>query len=216
MLVIKMNKVSMCIGLIFLLLLLPIVQAVNLGTVPKKDYLKVESGQTAEFTLLFWNLENSSTPIKLETKQLPEKWTVIIKPEEFLLNQTLPENPPYNDGSEYIGLPIGNVKAMSVKVFVKVHESTKPDNYSLIITTTAGKPKDGISVLLEKPLKLKVNVIEKIPEPDNSADNKSNNLVDTLSKITGKLAEIIASHPIISVMLTVLILIGSWVVFKHE
>jgi len=80
-----------------------IAQAMSLSTLQKKNFVELNPGQTAEFTVLFWNLENNPTPMSLKVKEAPDDWIVIIRPEEFLLNKSK-IGPPY-DGDEYIGIP---------------------------------------------------------------------------------------------------------------
>ncbi|MEM7819074.1 MAG: hypothetical protein QW403_02950, partial [Candidatus Aenigmatarchaeota archaeon] len=98
---------------IFFLLLIPSAKALSFGSLQKSSYAEMVKGETKEFTLLFWNLENSSCFVTLEPFS-PESFVVIVEPKEFLLNASK-IGPPYEEG-EYVKLSVGDVKAFPVKV----------------------------------------------------------------------------------------------------
>jgi hypothetical protein len=77
--------------------------------------------------MLFWNSESESYSVKLLVKDSPKDWTVIIDPDEFMLNKSI--------GEEYINLPYNNenVKAKVVNIFVKPDNSSKPGKYSVTV-----------------------------------------------------------------------------------
>jgi hypothetical protein len=115
--------------------------AINFGSVAKSDFAQIKSGESAKFTVLFWNAEDDSYVLKL-SKEAPENWIVIIDPEEFLLNRTT--------GEEYISLPSGNVRAKVVNIFVKPDANSKNGNYSVVINSIAelgGNAENVISIV---------------------------------------------------------------------
>lgn len=141
---------------IFFLLFIPFAKALSFGSLQKGNYAEMVKGETKEFTLLFWNLENSSCFVTLEPFS-PESFVVIVEPKEFLLNASK-IGPPYEEG-EYVKLSVGDVKAFPVKVLIKALDSAKGEN-EIRIKTRAESLDSGIKVAQEKTFVFKIKILE--------------------------------------------------------
>jgi len=123
--------------------------ALNLGTLVNNDYVKLSVNESARFKVLFWNIENESYKIQLNVKEAPEDWTIIIEPNNFVLNSTF--------GKEYFKLPYGNyVKATPVDIIVK--PTNRPGKYDIIISAKTILPQNGINFAQERLFKFVVEV----------------------------------------------------------
>src|SRR3989344_7548182 len=75
------------IALLALAVLLPgQAGAISLGSLEKSTVAEVEEGETAAFTLLFWNRDEQPYPVRLEG-QASEGVAVLIEPQEFVLGR---------------------------------------------------------------------------------------------------------------------------------
>lgn len=191
----------------------PLVQAINLGSILKTNYAEVRKGETAMFKALFWNTDDSSLPIELTMKQAPEGWVVIIRPNDFTLNQSKPENPPYEKGVEYMNLQNTIIRTTPVDLFVKVSKSAKQGEHEVIINVNAGKTTGGISILTERNLKFTVNVVKgsrpkEMETPNFTAlsEDISNKLTGMVSTVTEPINALFLSVSIIAVIGVVLII----------
>jgi len=208
-------KLVLLIATIFIVLP-TIVQAINLGTVLKTNYAEVRRGETTIFTTLFWNTDDSSVPVKITLKQAPLGWIIIIKPDEFTLDQSKPEHPPYEKDVEYINLQDTIIKTTPVEVLVKVPKSVKEGEYKVIVNVNAGKKTEGISVLTERNLKFTVNVLKdsKIKErevPDFTILSK-----DLKDKLTGMTSLVIEQSNILLLFVSVLVVMGTFWLIKRS
>ncbi len=147
-----MKKIKACIFLLIFLTLIPQVQAI--GSLQKSNFAKMEKGETIEFTVLLWNLENPYF-IKIEPKT-SDNFIVFAIPNEFILNKSS-IGPPY-ENAEYVSLPSGDVKAFPVKILVKALEETKAGSYEIPISIRAESLEGEIKVAQEKTLIFKINV----------------------------------------------------------
>ncbi len=171
-----MGKMNKKMGIVILALLISSMAlsnatcAINLGSLAKKNSAEVKQGETAEFTIFFWNREDYPYLLSLNAEQVPDGWTVIIAPEKFIINQS-EIGPPYDEGTnaEYVNTQHGNVKASPVKVYVKVPSSAELETYEVLIRArthpldadiTEGDRGTGLSVLLERTFKLSVKVVK--------------------------------------------------------
>ena len=144
-------------------------QAISLGTLQKNDFATTGKGYTTEFTILFWNVEDSPSLVKLEAKS-PEEFAVIIQPSLFLLNQSK-IGPPYDD-AEYVYLPTGDVKAFPVRVLVKTLDTAEEGEYEIRISARAESFETGIKFVQEKTFRFKLNVTD-LPEIQGSQEAPS-------------------------------------------
>ena len=215
-------KKQIFIFMIFSLLFIHLSQAISLGTIPKNDYAETRQGETAEFTILFWNTGDSSYKVVLKPDQLPEGWSIITKPEDFILYPTKPVSPPYDEG-EYVSLPSGVIKAFPVKLLVKTSELSEPSEYIVSVVATAGNVGKDISVLQERVFKLKVNLIknptffERIAEPLKLIGKKTTEESKNIGKgITGGFSNV-SKYPNIVFLIGFLIILASiWFIYKRK
>ncbi len=148
--------------LVTIILLIPLVYSFNFGTVPKNNYEKIQQGQSTHYTILFWNLGQSSYPVSVEMLTELPGWDIIVRPQNFILKPTSTAKPPYGDG-EYIEIPErGIVEVETLRVFVKTPNYVEPGTYELVLVARAGDLTDQVSVLQEREFKLKLEV-EKNP-----------------------------------------------------
>lgn len=149
-----MLKVVKLLSIIFLLLVIFSTRAyaVNMGTVVKNDFAKIEVGESAKFTVLFWNVENESYKVELSIEEAPENWVVIVEPNNFVLNEST--------GKEYIKLPYKNdySKATPVDIIVKPPASVKPGKYNISVIAKSILPQNGISLSQERIFKFLVEI----------------------------------------------------------
>jgi len=156
------------IVLAFLFLLIPIVYSFNFGTVPKNNHQIIKGGGSTQFTILLWNLGESSYPVNIELKTKLAGWDIIVRPRDFILEPTPSAEPPYDDNDgEYKEIPgKGLVKVETVRIFVKTPNNVEPGKYDLVLTARAGNPKEQIAVFQERNFKLTVEIVEKSKLPE--------------------------------------------------
>jgi hypothetical protein len=130
---------------ILFLLSISSVQALSLGSIQKNDHAQIKPGETAIFTVLFYN-NNPPTTVTLIEKTIPDNWIIIIQPNNFILNQSLPENPPYDNNVEYMNTPNGPIRTYPVRIYIKSPNSVKPGEYETLVSVSEGSPSGGLSV----------------------------------------------------------------------
>ena len=201
----------MLLCLFFLLVLSP-AYSLRLGTLSKADFAVVEQGKTAEFTVLFWSLDNESYPVSLSAEDVPEKMEVIISPKNFMLGQS--------ERAEMLNVPQGNrlVRADAVKIYVSVPDGYEVGKYSFSVKAVAGERGEQISVLQTRTFRFTLDVEE--------ASEKS--VVGRIvSAATGFVSRIFGSIGNISggentfrtlalIFATILILFLAWRFYKYE
>ena len=154
--------------ILFLILISSNAYAINLGSVEKNSFAEISDGESAKFTILFWNSESEPYGVKLLVKDSPKDWVVIINPDEFTLNKSI--------GEEYINLPYSNenVKAKVVNIFVKPDSSSKPGKYSVTIkaeTDLNQNESNEISVIPERLFTFEIN-LKGLTTSDNIVESK--------------------------------------------
>ncbi len=208
------KDVKIIIPMMLVLLTLSSAQAMDIGTVIKRNELSAKPGQIVEFTILFWNLDNRTYPIRFDLKEAPKDWEVAVKPEILYLG------PSAKEGEEFISLPQGMFSAEPVKVFVKIPASAQEGRNEIYVTSTFGEGGEGISVMQERTFKLVAiigrqrgkTVFETIREGIR-------NLIDSLSEnaeraMTGMAGLFAGSPTALTVLLSIIILAASWLVYK--
>ncbi len=170
-------------------------------------------GETAEFTILFWNSQNSSIPIQLRAKSVPDGMSVLIFPDYFLLNYSKVTKFPAERGKTYINTKQGLMKTFPVKVLVKVSKKVELGKYDVYIDAIAGKSSKGISTLLEKNFKLTVNVVSFKETTTSSIQERVNVTKNLWRRITGKFTT--PSYLPIFLMIMVAIFVLSWIIYKY-
>jgi len=144
-----------------ILLLIPLVYSFNFGTVPKNNYKLIKQGESTQFTILLWNLGESSYPVSVELKTELPRWDIIVRPQNFVLKPTPVVTPPYDDG-EYIQIPgKGSVKAETLRIFVKTPNNVNIGKYDLILVAKAGNLQDQLSIFQEREFRLSLKIEEK-------------------------------------------------------
>lgn len=194
-----------------------------LGSTQKNTRSEVNPGQTAEFTILFWNVQESSFPVELRSRQVPEGMSVILEPEEFTLKSSKVTSFPAPKGRDYVNTEYGLMLTTPAKVSVKVGESVRSGKYSILITATAGNPTSGISVLIEKTFKL--SIIVELPiteravaewtggeEIEFEPQKVVKDLIDTL---TG-MATATTAEMNIAIFSAIIVILGiSWLIYRR-
>ena len=186
------------------------VQAASLGSIQKNNYAQISRGETATFTILLYNNE-APISVTLNGKKVPEKWTLIIKPESFILNQTLPEEPPFDENAEYFNTPNGPIRTSPVKIYVKSPRSAKPGEYEILISAVGGNPSGGLSVFQEKVFKFTVNVGKK-----GMLEEFLDVTSDNLNKLTGMVTAVDEQGNVLLLFVSFAVIIGiSWFIKRR-
>ncbi|MEM5836532.1 MAG: hypothetical protein QW058_02115 [Candidatus Aenigmatarchaeota archaeon] len=196
-----MNKLGL-ISILLFFLILPEVKAISLGSVLKKDFVILKANESARFEILFWNVEEEPFQVKIEVKEAPKDWSILIQPQEFLLSSS--------SGEEYINLPnLENpVKAKLVKIFVKP-ENSKAGEYEVVLKARAGAPSQGIAFFQEIELKLRVKV-----EGESEKTKSETPAIWQPLPSTGKIVEETSS--ILSYISAIIfILVVSFLIYKY-
>lgn len=156
--------------ILFLILLSSETYAINLGSIAKNNFAEISNRESIKFKMLFWNIENESYTVKMSIKEAPKNWTVIIDPDEFVLNKSI--------GEEYIKLPYANenIKAKVVNLFVKPDENSKPDKYFIFIkaeTEIKQNEENIITIVPERIFKFEIDLRGfKLADSNNVIENK--------------------------------------------
>ena len=204
-----LNNIKPLIILFLILLTLSTVQATSLGVIKRSDYVEIKSGETKILKLLLWNTEKT-TQLNLKVKQLPEKWNIFIRPNNFMLNKSKPESPPFDKDVEYLNLPEGIVKTYPVKVYVNIPRSAEPGIYEVLISANTGNPSKGISVSLERTLRFTVNVTGRVKTMPQRFLEPSD---DTIEKLTGMASAVTEQGNVLLIFVSTVTVIGiSWII----
>jgi uncharacterized membrane protein len=195
---------------IFIVLILLIPNVKSLGTLQKKSYLEIKSGQIATFSILFWNQE--PLEIELKEKVVPEKWVVIVEPKKFILNDSI-------TSSEVIRVQNSYIKALPVNVLAIPPEDVEPGSYEIIINMIAGKNDKEISFFQEKNFNFKVNIQGQLIEQKENSTEPINKYITKTGNFTlpFKETENISSsftRTIFWLIIILITLLFCWVLYK--
>lgn len=161
------NISKILIIILFFALLSSDVYAISLGSVVKSNVAETSNSESIKFTMLFWNVENESYTVKLSATDSPKDWTIIIDPNEFILNNSV--------GEEYIKLPYmdENAKAKVVNIFVKPDSNSKPGKYFISIKAEAIPQNEinDVAIIPEKLFRFEVNLKGFTMSNDNIENN---------------------------------------------
>ncbi|MBD3155042.1 MAG: hypothetical protein GF368_00115 [Candidatus Aenigmarchaeota archaeon] len=175
---------ALILAILTLLILLPItVNSMSMGSLIKKNTATVEAGDEIRFDILFWNLADSYS-LEISEKYIPSDWKVSIEPNNFILDNSIKQGPPYDDG-EYINLPgIGTIKPKEVEVEIKIPKFSESGDYTVsLVAITSGS--DGeISVAQERDLNFKVKVLGKNEEVKENEELEEENFEFTKEEIS--------------------------------
>ncbi len=213
---------------IFLLFLQVEVQAVGLGTLVKNTRSQMMREQTIKFTILLWNPENSSFPVKLRAIQVPEGLSIIISPKEFIMNSSMLDGHSAESENEYVNTPYGLMKTTPVDVLVKTSKSINSGEYNFYVNLAAGNPTTGISPIFDKTIKFDVKVVDYIitkqvtttvqKTEEKTKKETSQSVNETVKeKITGMFSKLSNNtYLIFIVSLMIGIFLVAWTIYKHE
>ena len=197
--------------ILFSLLLSSGAYAISMGSAVKNDFEKITNSESAKFTLLFWNIDKESYRVRLDIRELPNDWIIIIEPNNFILNASV--------GEEYINLPYMNdgVKATPVEVIVKPITSTKPGKYNITLSSRTESPSDGISFSQERLF----NFIVEVENPtyfESSEEQIANqyNENESTSPLSYRLNLKNADLSYFYVMIIIIILLFSFLIYKYS
>jgi hypothetical protein len=177
-------------------------------------------GETAKFTILLWNSENSSFPVKIRAIKVPEGLSVIVNPKEFIINFSRVSGYSTESGAEYVNTQYGLMKTIPVEVLVKASKSANLGKYDFYVNLFAGEPTTGISTVFDKTFRFDVEVVyynntSKMTETTIQTLPISND--DTKEKITGVFSKIsIDTRLIFIASLMIGIFLVAWTIYKHE
>ncbi|OGI11553.1 hypothetical protein A3K64_03545 [Candidatus Micrarchaeota archaeon RBG_16_36_9] len=183
-----------------------------MGTVVKNDFAKIEVGESANFKVLFWNIENESYKVELYKKEAPENWVIIVEPNNFNLNAS--------EGKEYIKLPYENdyVKATLVDIIVKPY-SVNPGKYNVVLVARSFFPQNGISFSQERLFKFVVEIENPLffenskKQNQDINQNKENQDISEINLIRGQ--ENFNSNYFYTISI-ILILLLSFLIYKYS
>ena len=196
------------------------VQAVGLGTLTKNIHSQVMRGESVKFTILLWNSENSSFPVKLRATQIPEGLSMIINPKEFMMNFSRVDGYSTESGIEYMNTPYGLMKTFPVDVLVKTSNSIDLGKYDVYVNLAAGGTTTGISTIFEKTFRFDVEVVRYINRPKMTETTIQKLPIlneNIMSKITGMFSKVsINTRLIFIVSLMIGIFLVAWTIYKHE
>ncbi|MCX6821487.1 MAG: hypothetical protein NTW30_01785 [Candidatus Aenigmarchaeota archaeon] len=196
------------------------VQAVGLGTLTKNIHSQVMRGESVKFTILLWNSENSSFPVKLRATQIPEGLSVIVNPKGFMMNFSRVDGYSNENGIEYINTPYGLMKTFPVDVLVKTSNSIDLGKYDVYVNLAAGESTTGISTIFEKTFRFDVEVVSYINRPKMTETTIQNFPIlneNIAGKTTGMFSKVsIDTRLIFIVSLMIGIFLVAWTIYKHE
>ncbi|MDI6826319.1 MAG: hypothetical protein QMD36_03975 [Candidatus Aenigmarchaeota archaeon] len=191
------------------------VQAISLGTTTEGTFSEVLRGETAKFTILLWNPENTSFPVKFNVVKAPKGLTVITNPKELKLNCSRVNTFPAEGGRHYVQTKQGLMTTTPIDVLVKVPRTFEPGEYDVYVNLVAGEITTGISTLLEKTLKFTVKVIAYRPELTTTTIKIEEKPIP-IEKITGLVIKTFSNpRTIFIALLVIAILFVLWIIYKH-
>ncbi|MCS7106081.1 MAG: hypothetical protein NZ942_02080 [Candidatus Aenigmarchaeota archaeon] len=197
--------------LIFFLLLIPNVKALSFGSLQKASYAEMEKGETKEFTILLWNLEESPIFINFNITS-PESFIVLADPKEFYLNKSK-IGPPYEEG-EYVSISLGDVKAFPVKILIKALDSAKGEN-EIKVKVRAESLNSGIKLTQEKTFVFKVKILEHFSSEQTEETERTKEEVEEKKEITSRISlPSFNLRLILLALLVILILAVSFLIYK--
>ena len=192
------------------------VQAISLGTTTEGTHAEVLRGETAKFTILLWNSENISFPIRFKVFQAPNGLTVIITPKELNLNYSKVTTFPTEEGRHYVQTKQGLMKTTPVDLLVKVPKSFDLGEFDVYVNLVAGEITTGVSTLFEKNLKFTVKIITYRPESTTTTIKIEEKPI-SIEKITDLTTKnIFNPNTIFIALLVIAILFVIWRTYKNE
>lgn len=179
-----------------------------MGTVVKNDYSKISSDESAKFTVLFWNAENNDYKIGISVKELPEGWTVLTEPNNFILNSSI--------GKEYVSLPYGTVKALPVDIILKPPKNIEPGKYNIMLSAVAELPSNGIKLSQERLFKFIVEVENPLFFKETESQNGKKTEEKANAPTSNAIFEIRNYDSDYFYLIVIIILLASFLIYKYS
>jgi hypothetical protein len=127
-------------SILFMLMLCGAAAASNFGSVEKNNFLTVERGQPARFTLLFWTTDNETQKLLVRPVLEPENMNVIFQDTLYISRDT---------GKEMIYIAGNYMLATPLDVVIMPHEA-EPGIYSVLLSATMQKSGEEINFQQER------------------------------------------------------------------
>jgi len=199
-----MVKVLSIISIFIFALLASEVYAINLGSVVKNDFVKINHDESAKFTILLWNSENEPYDLKLEVKDAPKNWLVIIDPDVISISK--------ETGNEFISLMNDKVKATSVNVFVKPSNNEVSGKYFVKVSAIPLISFTELSILPERVFKFTIDLEGSIE--NGVKDGVSSETIEDFSKTEDKSTKTYNKNYTFYFIPIIFILLVSFVLYK--
>jgi hypothetical protein len=230
----KILRIAVLVSVFLIIsIFIPMVEAsVPLGSAQDKKTVDALPGGSVGFKLFFYNLdEKSPVNLKLKADYYPQKWVVNINQQGLVLGN--PDAEVSTDKEryyEYMVLPgvKDPVKVKVATVNVRIPKSAKPGKYTLKVSATASKNSGGVSASQVRDFYLNVNVLKQEVSEDQTYEITSENSINKQAEMgekiqkTNKTDDTIGmviggrENILIPVMIIFVILIVSWIIYKHE
>lgn len=194
--------------IIFLVILSVRVYAINMGSAVKNGFSKINVGESAKFTVLFWNTGNESYELELNAEQ-PEDWIIIFNPNNFILNETT--------GKELIKLPYESdyKRTTPVDIIAKPPSKIKPGKYNIIVKAKSITPQKGISLSQERTF----NFLVEVENPlyfESSDEKKSSTQISNLNHYNTKENSVVESSNYFYMITVIIIFLISILIYKYS
>jgi hypothetical protein len=131
-------------------------RALSVGSLQRDYYAEIVEKGSADFTLLFWNAEESPCHLVLSANPT-EGFVVSVFPRDFVLGKSSNE-PPY-DTSDYVQTAMGTFKTFHTVVTVKT-DGAAQGIHEIHVYAVAESLNQGIKITQSKAFTFKVNITE--------------------------------------------------------
>ena len=142
---------------LFIILLCGAAAATNFGSVEKNNFLTVEKGQPARFTLLFWTTDNETQKLLIRPVHTPENMNVIFN-DTLYISKGMGKEMIYISGNYMLATPLD--------VIIMPHEA-EPGIYSVLLSATMQKDGGEISFQQERLFNLTFTIKGETVRTDN-------------------------------------------------
>ena len=189
------------IGVLFGLIIVSNVYAMNLGTVAKNNFVNIGENQSGRFNLLFWTGDEQVYHVELHLKYAPDDWAITIQPENFNISRSA--------GEEAVVIDNNYVGATPVAVYVKPLLYIN-GTYNIVLTATAGAPAGGISFLQERVFNLTARIGGPAATAESNESNTANNTSPSdQNKATGN------GGMLLIIVSVILILVIAFLIYRY-
>lgn len=208
-----MEKTKLTLLALTFCLAMPITNAFDLGVLQKAKQAEIPINGEHIFTVLFWNTDNSSYPVKIIPRE-QEDLLIFCNPCEFVLNQSK-FGPPY-ENAEYVSLPSGDFSTYPVKILVKPRPTARFKEYDVLIDIIAGNFTGGISIVQKKTLSFKVFLKSSLAKPQENPSEKTPGFLENATQEIEQTVSPSQQEPKIMLLALFIlaVLIASLVIYK--